>query len=111
MVRAGFMVLRDDAPTDIVLGLVGQPWRPSGGLQRLSPAEFVNFDEPGFVKVVWSFTFDATPTGTSVSTSTEIYATDERARRSFGRYWWFVRPFSGALRRSMLRSIRTCAEG
>lgn len=110
-VKAGFVVLRDEAPREMTLGLVGQPWRPSGNLRRLSSQGFEVFDEPGFVKVLWSFTVVATPGGCSVSTRTDIYATDAAARRRFGRYWLVVKPFSGLLRRSMLRSIRICAEG
>ncbi len=110
-IRAGFVIMDDQEPRHIILGLVGQPWRPSGNLQRLSAKELLDFDEPGFVKVMWNFIFDETTEGCRVDTSTEIYATDRRAHRSFRRYWWLVKPFSGVLRRSMLRSIRRCAGG
>jgi hypothetical protein len=107
--QIGFVVLDEDPPHRMVLGLVGRPWRPSGGLQRLSDTEFHAFDRPGFVKVVWAFQFEPVAGGCAVSTSTDIFATDDVARRRFRRYWRVVGPFSGLLRRSMLRSIKDCA--
>lgn len=109
-IGVGFVIVDDQEPQHLILGLVGQPWRPSGNLQRLSATELLDFDQPGFVRVLWSFSFDSQPEGCRVHTSTEIYATDRRAQRSFGRYWWLVKPFSGMMRRSMLRSIKRCAE-
>lgn len=108
--QMGFVVLDEDPPHHMVLGLVGRPWRPSGGLQRLSAAGFDSFDRPGFVKVTWAFTFEPTPGGCAVATSTRIFATDDPARRRFRLYWRVIGPFSGVLRRSMLRSIKACAE-
>ena len=106
----GPVVLKEDPPHLLALGLVGQPWRPAGGLHHLSAAEFNTFDRPGFVKVVWAFTFEPVAAGCAVATSTEVFATDDWARRRFRLYWRVVSPFSALLRRSMLRSIKACAE-
>jgi hypothetical protein len=45
-----------------------------------------------------------------LTTETRIQGTDERARRSFRRYWRLVMPGSAAIRRAWLRAIRKRAE-
>jgi hypothetical protein len=45
-----------------------------------------------------------------VGTETRIAATDEVARRRFGRYWRLIGPFSSITRREMLAAIRRRAE-
>ena len=48
--------------------------------------------------------------GTVLTTETRIKATDDPARRTFGRYWRVVIPGSAAIRRAWLRAIRRRAE-
>ena len=109
MRRAGFMSL-SEAPDELVLGVVGRFWTPSGGLRRIEPGEFGDFNEPGFAKAAFNFELQPTERGTLVRTETRILATDERARRSFGRYWRIVRPGSALIRVAWLRAIRRRAE-
>ena len=40
-----------------------------------------------------------------LTTETRVAATDAASRRSFGRYWRVVGPFSALIRRRWLRSI------
>ena len=56
--------------------------------------------------------FTATPNGDGcrVCTETRIAATDDTARRRFGRYWRVIGPFSSITRREMLAAIRRGAE-
>ena len=55
LMRLGFTELIVDAPRETVLGLVAQPWRPRGGIRRVAPEDFTEFNEPGYVKIAWSF--------------------------------------------------------
>jgi hypothetical protein len=48
--------------------------------------------------------------GSRVGTETRIAATDDTARRRFGRYWRLIGPFSSITRREMLAAIRRRAE-
>ena len=57
---------------------------------------FRAFAKPGWVRVAAAFTC--------------IEATDDAARRRFGRYWRVVGPFSSVTRREMLAAIRRRAE-
>ncbi len=110
LVSFGFVLLEEDPGREIVLGLVGRFWRPSGGLIRVEPADFVAFDGPGYAKAVWNFRVDPSGDHSIVSTETRVRCTDAGARRAFGRYWRLVGPFSGYIRGRMLAAIKREAE-
>ncbi len=101
--RFGFELLADE-PHALVLGYVGQPWRPAGGRTARfgGPVGFVGFDEPGYVRVAAEFRAVPDGGGCILCTETRVAATDARSARRFGRYWSVIAPFGGLLRRSML---------
>jgi hypothetical protein len=107
--RGGFVVLRD-APDELVYGVVGRFWKPTGGVLPIEAADFAGFAEPGYAKGVMDFRLEPAGHRTRVTTETRIATTDERARRSFGRYWRVVHPGSAIIRRDWLRAIRRRAE-
>lgn len=102
----GFVVLAEDPPTEIVLGLIGRFWKMRGGLNAFEAGEFVSFADRGFVKAAWNFHVAPAEGGSTVSTETRVAATDDASRRSFRRYWFFIGPFSGLVRREALRLIK-----
>jgi hypothetical protein len=107
--RGGFMTLAE-RPHELVVGAVGRFWRASGDVRRVSADDFAGFSEPGYAKAVFNMHARAAPGGTFLTTETRIQATDERARRSFGRYWRLIQPGSAAIRLAWLRAIRRRAE-
>jgi hypothetical protein len=109
MTRGSFVVLAE-RPDELVVGIVGRFWTADSGVRDVSAPDFAAFDEPGFAKGVMNFHTRAIPGGSLLTTETRIQATDEAARRSFGRYWRFVMPGSAAIRRAWLRAIRKRAE-
>jgi hypothetical protein len=106
LTSVGFVVLAEDPPVEIVLGLTGRFWRMRGGIRKARADDFVSFADPGFVKAAWNFRVHLVGGGSMVSTETRVVATDEPSRRSFRRYWFFVRPFSGLVRREALRVVK-----
>lgn len=110
LLKFGFVLLGEDPPNEVVLGLAGRFWRPGGGLISVAADEFTGFDEPGFAKAVWNFRVGPDATGTIVSTETRVRCTDDASRRHFRRYWRLVGPFSGYIRTQMLRDIKREAE-
>jgi hypothetical protein len=110
LASAGFVILGEDPGREVVLGTIGRFWRASGGMRPFAAAEFARFDAPGWTKAAWSFRVEPAPDGATVSTETRVLCTDPRSRRTFGRYWRIVRPFSGLIRIEMLRAIRREAE-
>lgn len=110
LLRNGFVLLDERPPHEFVLGLAGRFWTPTGGIERIHPAEFAAFDRPGMAVAAWNFTILPTDEGSLVATETRVRCTDDAARRSFRRYWRVVRPFSGLIRMEALRAIRRAAQ-
>jgi hypothetical protein len=107
--RSGFARLAE-GPNEIVWGGVGRFWTPTGGLRRVRASEFRDFAEPGFAKAAFNFRAQRRGERTVLTTETRILATDDGARRSFGRYWRIVHPGSAVIRLAWLRAIRRRAE-
>lgn len=107
--RGGFVVLAE-RPDELVVGAVGRFWTSDGGVKRVSGADFVAFDAPGYAKAVMNFHARAVSGGTVLTTETRIQGTDEEARRRFRRYWRVVMPGSAAIRRAWLQALRKWAE-
>jgi hypothetical protein len=108
--NTGFLLLDQQRPRSILLGIAGRFWRPSGSLVRFrTPEEFINYSGAGHCKAIWSFLFKQEKGGTMVTTVTRIHCVDASARRRFRIYWLLVRPFSGLVRREILRLLRTAA--
>ncbi len=104
--RYGFGILADE-PGELVVGLIGQPWKPVGGevVRFDGPARFTAFNRPGFVKVAADVRAEPTGPGCVVCTETRVAATDAGAARRFARYWTVIRPFGGVVRRSLLAAV------
>ena len=106
MASIGLATLADE-PGGILLGGVLSPWRVRGGHRPIASAgELRAFAEPGWVRVAAAFTVTPEGGGSRVATETRIAATDDTARRRFGRYWRLIGPFSSITRREMLAAIR-----
>jgi hypothetical protein len=108
----GFRVLAELAPTELVLGLEGHFWRPTGNLRTPSATAFRSQPAaPGTARGVWNFHLQSCPDGgTELTTETRVHCADSGARRRFLPYWYLIRPASGLIRRAMLRDIRRSAE-
>ena len=84
----GWRVLANRPGREIVFGAVTQPWLPNVVFRGIEPAAFASFQEPDYVKIVW--TLRAEPLGPSTSTfstETRAVATNLSARNKFQRYW------------------------
>jgi hypothetical protein len=110
LLRNGFVLLGERPGEELLLGVVGRFWRPSGGIVRLTADELRAFDRPGHAVATWDFTLAEDGGAVRLATETRVRCTDAAARQSFRRYWMVVGPFSALIRREMLRSIRRAAE-
>jgi hypothetical protein len=92
---------------EFIVGLIGQFWKPNGNLQRFKPEEFTSFSNAGFAKGVMNFQLRSeNKDQTWVVTTTRVQINDRKPRFLFSCYWFFVRPFSGLIRREMLKAIK-----
>ena len=108
--RGGFSLLVEDPPREIVLGIVGQFWTPTGNVRTVGADQFAEYNEPGTAKAAWNFRLKRKGDRTLVSTATRVVCADDVALAAFRRYWSVIAPFSGLIRREMLRGIRNDAE-
>jgi hypothetical protein len=111
LIRAGFVILAQEPPREIVLGVVGTFWKPIGGVRRVDPSEFAALSEAGEAKAAWNFRVESVTDGRSVVyTETRVRCADEATRRKFLLYWAAIGPLSAYIRRRALHLIRTGAE-
>ena len=106
LIDAGFGVLAKQPGKEIVLGICGKFWRPTGNLSPFNRADFDEPVAPGLARAVWNFHVEGVADQTTLSTETRVICGDRGSRRKFRTYWFVVRPFSGLIRRLMLRSVR-----
>ncbi len=113
LVRFGFTKLDETPEREIVFGIAGQFWRPSGGLRPLADRDaFLAFAEDGCVKAAWNIRVEqASAEACLLATETRIRYFGPAARRKFRIYWTLVGPFSGVIRRTLLGGIRRRSEG
>lgn len=109
LIDSGYwVVLVDDPPRELVLGLV--MWDERMAREGASRELFAD-PGPGAVRVGWSFVVE--PLGAERSlliTETRTQPTDAVARSRFRLYWAVVSPFAALTRRLVLRAIRSQAE-
>ncbi len=111
LVRAGFVWLGEEPDREIVLGIVGTFWKPTGAIRRIDPSEFAAFDEPGVAKAAWNFR--VIPDGDErsfVITETRVRVPDDASRRKFVLYWAVIGSFSGLIRKQALALVKADAE-
>ena len=111
VVAGGFVALGARPPNELALGAVGRFWTPSGGRRRLADADaFRRFEEAGCAKAAWDFRLEPSGDGTLLSTETRVYCLDAKSRRRFLVYWRLIGPFSGLIRREILKVVAREAE-
>jgi hypothetical protein len=111
LVSAGFVWLGEEPGREMVLGIVGTFWKPTGGIRRIDPSEFASFDEPGLAKGAWNFRVISDGDERSfVVTETRVRVPDEASRRKFLLYWAVIGSFSGVIRKQALALVKADAE-
>ena len=111
LLDSGFIQLAEQPGEQLLLGLIGRFWTPTGGVVRATPEQFAAFDCPGYSLVAWAFTVRPTVRGnTNLRTETRVRCTDNRSRTLFRAYWTVVGSFSGLIRHEALRLIKRQAE-
>lgn len=109
--RGSFLELADVSKREVVLGIAGRFWRPDGGIIRgLTPAEFAGFHREGYARAAWNFSLTPADGGTELKTETRVQTFGRAATWKFRAYWFLVNPFSGLIRKAMLREVKRIAE-
>lgn len=107
----GWGILAEVPDREIVVGCVAQPWLADVVFRALPPDRFASFEEPGYVKIVW--TLRADPVGATAAifrTETRVMPTDSRSSARFRWYWARFSPGIRLIRLVMLRQLKAAAE-
>jgi hypothetical protein len=109
--RMGFRIIAERPNEEVVIGLMGKFWTPSGGLcADVTRADFEKGPPPGQALAGWNFRVRAiNASETELTTETRVLCARD-ARMKFRFYWLLIRPGSGLIRRSMLAAIKRHAE-
>lgn len=108
----GWGTLAEEPGREIVMGAATQPWKADVVFRAVPPEAFAAFQEPDYVKIVWTLRADPDgPTACVLRTETRVATTDPRARSRFRWYWARFSPGIVLIRRVLLRSTRSDAEG
>ncbi|MFJ6516633.1 hypothetical protein ACIQMO_29110 [Streptomyces sp. NPDC091406] len=91
---------------ELLYGGIGSPAGPVTPDRPMSEA-FRDYREPGCTKVGFNMRY----ADGVLSTETRILATDEKTRRSFGRYWVVIRIPSGLIRIALLAAVKRQVDG
>ena len=111
-VQYGFLILEEQRPLRLVVGLISRPWCWSGGAVDVkSREEWLQNRAPSHVKIVSIFgarmVDDRT---TQLFTETRVWAECPETRWKFAAYWFVVKPFSQMIRCIWLREAKKRAE-
>ncbi|POY37963.1 hypothetical protein C3K47_05415 [Solitalea longa] len=109
--KINFVKLETIPNKEIILGLIGQFWTPTGRLKKFKPEEFINFDDSTFAKATWNFELtESNDLKTRLNTETRIFCPTTKTKKKFKIYWTIIQPFSSWIRKEILRAIKNQAE-
>ena len=107
----GWGVLAEIPGREVVVGAVTQPWKANVVFRAVAPDSFAAFNEPDYVKIVWTLRADPLDGHQSIARSeTRVMTTDQDAGRKFRRYWSLVSPGIVIIRRIAMTLVRADAE-
>ncbi|MGW4394078.1 hypothetical protein ACWEHA_02245 [Amycolatopsis nivea] len=99
-------LLGEHPGSEFALGVAGKFWRPVIVWHRVEPAEFAEFSEPGWGKLV--LTVGVRPYGAHrslLTLDTRVLLTDPPSWLKFRRYWRVASPFALLVHGALLRTI------
>lgn len=103
----GFTNLEDNYPFESLVGF----WARVKIAKIPSYEDFSNNSISPWLKAVWNFQFEKLEKDkTKVSTETRVLCVAPITRFTFGLYWTIIKPFSGLIRKKMLKIIKDDSE-
>ncbi len=103
----GFTNLEENFPYESLVGF----WARGKITKIPSYEDFSNNAISPWLKVVWNFQFEKLEKNkTKVSTETRVLCVAPVTKFTFGLYWSIIKPFSGLIRKKMLKIIKENSE-
>ncbi|MBV6441123.1 MAG: SRPBCC family protein [Haliscomenobacteraceae bacterium CHB4] len=96
----GFMILEEVPGREVVVGSVGQFWHLNIPFAPVAPADFRDFNEPGWGKLAWAIAVEPCGEGSTVSLELRTTATDDESWEKLQRYYSVIGIGSRLIRHS-----------
>jgi len=106
-----FYKLKQSQNREIVIGIIGQFWKPAAKIITIhSLDEFLQFKKNGYCKAALNLRIqERNERECILSTETRVRSFGS-AKKPFQQYWRVIGPFSGLIRKEILRKIKLKAE-
>lgn len=107
LTKMGFIKLDEVPGNEILFGMITDSPIFNRCQSHISPPDFTNQSNPSIIKAV--INFHVNERGSSkyiISTETRIWCGSKVLKSKFKRYWFWVKPFSQLIRKSILKQIK-----
>lgn len=101
----GFLVLEEKPGREVIVGAIGKFWQVNIPFKKVTPGEFIDYNELGYGKLAWSISVEPYCNGSTISLELRTTATDTEAWRKLSRYYHVIGIGSKLIRRSLLHHI------
>jgi hypothetical protein len=103
--RFGFIKLGETVQQEIVYGIATHSPTFSHCIHLNSPEDFTGL-HADVIKSVINFRIEPAQQGCMISTETRVWCGSKKLRKKFRLYWFIIKPFSGLIRKTMLKQVR-----
>ncbi|QEC69261.1 hypothetical protein FRZ67_18815 [Panacibacter ginsenosidivorans] len=107
LTKIGFVKLEEEPGKEILFGMVTDNPMFNTCQSNVSSKEFIQNSDDKIIKAVINFKLqDKSNSQHIISTETRVWCGSKAMKSKFKYYWFFVKPFSQLIRRSMLKQMR-----
>lgn len=105
--NAGFIKLHEEPGKEIIFGRMTTSPMFNNCQAIPSPGEFIQHCDPATIKAVINFKLgEINHSQHIISTETRVCCGSQAMKRRFMVYWFFIKPFSQLIRKSMLKQMK-----
>jgi hypothetical protein len=101
-----FPVVAEKEGTEVVMAICGKFWAITGNIVDVPVEAIPLYRAQGYAKAYWNFHLESIGVGqTRIVSETRVQVYGKRELKLFNLYWRVVGPFTGWIRREILRAI------
>jgi len=107
LINMGFIKLDEEPGKEILFGRVTDSPMFNTCQSNVSSKEFIRKSDPTIIKAVINFKLhDKSNSQHIISTETRVWCGSKAMKSKFKYYWFFIKPFSQIIRKSMLKQMK-----
>ena len=107
LTKMGFIKLDEEPGKEILFGMVTDNPMFNTCKSNVSSKEFIQQTDDTIIKAVINFKLqDKSNSQHIISTETRVWCGSKATKSKFKYYWFFIKPFSQLIRRSMLKEMK-----